>query len=264
MRIGLLQFDVIFGEKEYNLKNIETLLDRERADLWVLPELCTSGYLFASTAELKRMAENVPNGESTQHFIHLAKKYQTTIAAGIAEADGDKIFNSAIVVCPSGLVGVYRKVHLFDREKIFFEPGNIPFQVLDLGTAKIGVMICFDWIFPEAMRTLSMQGAEIICHPSNLVMPYCQNAMVTRCLENRVFAITANRIGIEKRSDFELIYTGGSQITSYDGEILYRGSDRKEIVAVLEIEPSLARNKHINQRNNLLNDLRPEMYLTKK
>ncbi|MDW7682147.1 MAG: nitrilase-related carbon-nitrogen hydrolase, partial [bacterium] len=136
-----------------------------------------------------------------------------------------------------------------------------PFQVWPIGQAKIGVMICFDWIFPEASRTLAKLGADIICHPSNLVLPYCQNAMVTRCLENRVFAITANRIGTEKRGGEKLSFTGASQITAYNGEILHRCDRDNEQLVVIEIDPILARNKTITQNNNIFDDLRPEFYL---
>jgi predicted amidohydrolase len=141
-----------------------------------------------------------------------------------------------------------------------FKPGDLPFQVWHLGRAKIGIMICFDWIFPEAARTLSLKGTEIICHPSNLVLPYCQNAMVTRCLENHVFAITANRIGTETTGEKELSFTGGSQITGITGEILYRASADQEEVAVVEIDPHLARNKNVTPNNHIFHDRRPEMY----
>ncbi len=121
-------------------------------------------------------------------------------------------------------------------------------------------MICFDWIFPEAARTLTLKGADIICHPANLVLPYCQNAMVTRCLENRVFAITTNRIGSEKRNGSELTFTGASQITGCSGEILHRAQIDEEKACVIEIDAQLARNKNITENNNILTDRRLKMY----
>jgi len=121
-------------------------------------------------------------------------------------------------------------------------------------------MICFDWIFPEAARTLALKGADIICHPSNLVLPYCQTAMVTRCLENHVFAITANRIGTEQRGVRTLTFTGGSQVTDTKGKILHRASTDREEVAVIEIDPQLAQDKHATANNHIFNDRRPEMY----
>ncbi|MFO0767873.1 MAG: nitrilase-related carbon-nitrogen hydrolase [Nitrospiraceae bacterium] len=97
--------------------------------------------------------------------------------------------------CRAFRLGCYRKTHLFFEETLFFDPGDSGFQVWDVGGAKVGVMICFDWFYPESARTLALMGADIIAHPSNLVLPHCPDSMVTRCLENRVFSITANRIG---------------------------------------------------------------------
>ena len=260
MRIGLIQFHVCFGEKEKNLLTVERLLKMEEADLWVLPELFNTGYLFVSQKEVDGLAEEIPDGETTRSLIDLSKKYDTAIVAGLAERASGKYYNSAILVDQKGLIGRYRKLHLFDREKKWFSPGDLPFNIWDLGEAKVGMMICFDWIFPESARTLALKGADIICHPSNLVMPYCQNAMVTRCLENRIFAITANRIGEEERGGLKQKFTGRSQITNFDGEILYRALPDKEQIVVLDIDPSMARNKNINDNNNLFNDRRNKIY----
>jgi len=101
-------------------------------------------------------------------------------------------------------LGTYRKIHLFYKEKLYFAPGENPPKVFNVNGVNIGVMICFDWIFPETARTLSLQGAELIAHPANLVLPYCQNAMITRSIENRVFTATANRVGSELREDEQL------------------------------------------------------------
>jgi predicted amidohydrolase len=121
-------------------------------------------------------------------------------------------------------------------------------------------MICFDWIFPESARTLALKGAQIIAHPANLVLPYCQDAMVTRSIENRVFTVTANRIGREKLNDQELAFTGGSQITNPKGDILFRGPMDKAAVHILTINPDQALNKHISIRNDLFKDRKPEHY----
>jgi predicted amidohydrolase len=75
------------------------------------------------------------------------------------------------VVGPKGFIGCYRKTHLFFEETLWFTPGDSGFQVWDIGMAKVGVMICFDWYYPESARTLALQGADIIAHPSNLVLP---------------------------------------------------------------------------------------------
>jgi predicted amidohydrolase len=260
MKVGFIQFEVRFGEKDHNLQAIARLIERQKADLWVLPELFNTGYIFTSQDEVDRLAEKVPDGETTQFLISLAKQSDTNIVAGLAEKNSQQYYNSAVFVNNKGFQGLYRKIHLFDEEKIWFKPGDLPFPVWDIGLARIGIMICFDWIFPEAARTLALKGAEIICHPSDLVLPYCQDAMVTRCLENHVFAITANRIGAEKRGERTLTFTGGSQITGTKGEILHRASTNREEVAVIEIDPGLARNKFATANNHLFDDRRPEMY----
>jgi len=260
MRIGFIQFDVQFREKQHNIEKIYQFMEREQADLWVLPELFNTGYCFTSQNELTQLAEDIPNGETTQFLISQAKKKKTNIVAGIAEKNEANYYNSAILVNEQGLIGHYRKIHLFDEEILWFKPGDLPFQVWELKKAKIGMMICFDWIFPEAARTLALNGADIICHPSNLVLPYCQDAMVTRCLENRVFAITANRIGTERNGNRELTFTGASQITGVNGEILCHASKDQEEVMFAEIDPQLARNKHATQKNHIFHDRRPEMY----
>ncbi len=260
MKVGFIQFEALFGKKEHNLRTVARLMGQEKADLWVLPELFNTGYIFTSSDEVDILAEQFPDGETIQFLISLAKKFDTHIVAGMAEKQENHFYNSAILVNNAGFQGVNRKTHLFDQEKFWFKPGDLPFQVWDIEMAKIGIMICFDWIFPEAARTLALKGAEIICHPSNLVLPYCQNAMVTRCIENHVFAITTNRIGTEDRGGRKLTFTGASQITGSKGEILYRARTDREEVAVVEIDPKLAHNKFVTPNNHIFMDRRPEMY----
>lgn len=260
MKIGFIQFEVLFGDKDYNLGTVSRLIETEKADIWVLPELFNTGYLFTSRDELENLAEEIPGGETTRSLVALAKKNNTSIVAGITERHEELFFNSAILVDANGFRGLYRKIHLFDQEKLWFTPGDLQFQVWDIGAAKIGIMICFDWIFPEAARTLALRGAEIICHPSNLVLPYCQNAMITRCLENRVFAVTANRIGTEERGGKKLTFTGASQVTGTKGEVLYQAKSDREEIAVVEIDPNLAPDKLATPNNHIFNDRRPEMY----
>ena len=122
------------------------------------------------------------------------------------------------------------------------------------------MMICFDWIFPEVSRVLALNGAQIIAHPANLVMPYCQQAMITRCIENRIFAVTANRIGVEKRGEDEFRFTGGSQITSYNGDMLSWASKDNSCTDFVEVDLSLADNKKINLFNDVLTDRRSDFY----
>nr|QBQ84363.1 putative amidohydrolase [Candidatus Lokiarchaeota archaeon] len=165
-----------------------------------------------------------------------------------------------MVVFREELVGTYQKIHLFNKEKLWFSPGEKKLKVFEVNNMKIGVMICFDWIFPEVARSLALQGADIIAHPSNLVLPYCQNAMKIRCLENRIYAVTANRIGEEKRGEDQFNFTGQSQITSYDGKVLSSAPKDKSIVHSVDIDLSLAHDKNLNAYNDLFKERKPEFY----
>lgn len=261
MRIGFLQTEPRFGDPLANLQRVEEAIRSSASDLWVLPELFSTGYLFGSRAILANLAEPVPDGPTTQGLIRIAARSGAAIVAGVAERDHDgRLFNSAVAVDPAGFRAVYRKIHLFDYEKEWFEPGDGPFVVVRLAGARVGIMICWDWRFPESARTLALAGAQVIAHPSNLVLPYCQAAMVTRALENRVFTVTANRIGTEERSGLRLTFTGGSRIVSCEGAILCEGPSEAVAAAAVEIDPGLADRKQVTSHNDLFDDRRPGFY----
>ena len=261
MRIGYFQFDPVFGEVLLNLDVVAARLNVVDADLMVLPELFATGYQFVSKDEVLRLAESVPDGPTTERLMDLARRRGMTIVAGLPERAGEQCFNSAVVVGPKGFMGCYRKTHLFFEETLFFAPGDSGFQVWDIGSAQVGVMICFDWFYPEAARTLALQGADIIAHPSNLVLPHCPDSMVTRCLENRVFSVTANRIGSESRGGkARLSFIGMSEVVNPRGGIVHRAPREEEDLTIVEIDPSEARTKTINSYNDLLRDRRPALY----
>ncbi|MBE9529578.1 MAG: acyltransferase, partial [Proteobacteria bacterium] len=148
----------------------------------------------------------------------------------------------------------------FWGETRIFKSGNTPFKVFDIGPARVGMMICFDWLFPEAARTLALLGADIIAHPSNLVLPNCPQAMITRCLENRVWAITANRVGGEERiKGNPLKFIGSSQVVGPDGTVVVRSGRRVESQSV-DIDVQSARNKMINRDNDIIGARRTGLY----
>lgn len=261
MKVSFYQFSPEFGNIKHNLQKILDAVSSVEADLLVLPELFNTGYQFTSKEEAKSLSERIPSGDTANTLIKLSAKKKVYIAAGMAENNEGKIYNSAVLTGPDGLIGVYRKTHLFYEEKLWFSPGDTGFKVWQTPIGNIGIMICFDWFFPEGTRTLALRGADIIAHPSNLILPHCPDAMVTRCIENRVFAVTANRIGSEQRGDKEkLMFIGKSQITSPMGEILYRASGDKEELTVIEIAVEKARDKNLNSFNDLFNDRKKEYY----
>ena len=260
MKAGFIQFEPLFGEVDKNLKRVEALIEKADADLLVLPELFNTGYLFISKQEVIDLSEEVPEGKTTQMLCRMARERNLCLVGGLAERSGNKFFNSAVLVSPEGYVGTYRKVHLFFEETLWFDPGDKEFEVYDIGKCRLGIMICFDWIFPESMRVLSLKGADVICHSANLVLPFCQDAMITRCLENRVFAVTANRTGTEKRKEKSLHYTGKSQIVASNADLLYRAGGDTEEIGIVDIDVEAARNKKLNNYNDLFKDRRPEFY----
>ncbi len=259
MRVGYIQTSPIFGEKEINFKQIENLIDGIEADLIVLPELFATGYTFISKEEAQKLAEK-ENGATSKFLQKLSKKSSAIVVGGFIEKEGSEIYNSSLIVFKEKIIGTYRKVHLYYKEKVWFSPGNKKLQVYKVNGINIGIMICFDWIFPETARTLALLGADIIAHPANLVLPYCQDAMVTRCLENHVFTITANRIGQEQRGVDKFNFTGASQITSCKGEVLSSAPIDKIFADFVDIDVKEARNKKINDFNDILNDRRDQFY----
>jgi predicted amidohydrolase len=259
MKAGYIQISPVFGEKQQNFQQVLELTHTITADLLVLPELFATGYAFISKDEVAALSEE---GEmETARFLNqLSLQTGAIIVAGFIEKEKDNFYNSAMMVWKDRLIGIYRKIHLFYEEKRWFMPGDKLFEVYNVNDARIGMMICFDWIYPEACRTLAINGAQVIAHPSNLVLPWCQSAMQTRCLENRVFSVTANRTGRERRGINDFNFTGGSQITTVNGTILSSAPTDAAHVEVVEIDPSAADNKMINSFNDLLNDRRTEFY----
>lgn len=261
MKIGIYQTFPKFGKIEENVHKVCHVLKSMDVDLIVLPELFNTGYQFISNEEVERLAEEVPQGFTTQTLHQMAKAKGCYIVAGLAEKDGFQIYNSAVLIGPPGHMATYRKSHLFFEEKLWFKPGNTGFKVYDIGAARIGMIVCFDWIFPEATRILALKGAQILCHPANLVFSLCQKTMIGRAIENRIFAATANRVGSEQRkSGKPLRFTGLSQIVDPDGNCLFQLSSEGEEVKVTEIDPNRALNKMLTEYNNLMKDRRVDLY----
>ncbi len=262
LKVAVIQTHPVFGKREENLSAALDFIPGG-CDLAVLPELFCTGYQFTSKAEARGMAENLAidpdKGSACLALGDFAAASGTTIVAGLAEIDGDRLFNSSVLFRPDGSREVYRKVHLFMDEKSIFTPGDLGFPVFEACGTTIGMMICFDWIFPEAARSLALAGAEIICHPSNLLLPWCQAAMVTRCQENMVYALTSNRVGTENRTGTALTFSGRSQVVSPMGDRL-TGLDPEETGAGVATISLVEKDKQFTPRNDLWEDRRPESY----
>lgn len=259
---GFFQFSPVFAEVQRNLETILNAIHTFEGHLLVFPELALSGYQFLSQDEVRELSEDIPSGPSIKALEEAVRGRDLHVVVGLAERDHDRVFNSAVLIGPKGYIGTYRKTHLFFEETLWFAPGDTGFLVWDIGRAKVGLLVCFDWFFPEAARSLSIKGADILCHPSNLVLPYCPDAMVTRCLENGVFSITANRVGREQRGEKPALpFIGMSEIVAPNGRILCRSSQKDEELVLYEMDMAEARDKRINPYNDLLKDRRPEWYV---
>lgn len=260
MWVGYFQFLPEFGKPQFNLEKFLRFMEKIEADLVVLPELTFTGYLFESREEALSFSETPGKGEIFNSLLELSFKRSIIIVYGFPEREGEKLYNSAVCIFPNGNFYIYRKIHLFGREREIFNRGEEIPEIIEWEGTRMGIMICYDWAFPEMARILSLKGAQILLHPSNLILPYGQQAMRIRSLENRVFSITSNRVGAEKRGGKELTFTGGSQIVSPRGEILAKASENGEEMGIVEIHPHDAEDKCLGEETNLLNDRRPELY----
>lgn len=262
IRIALVQYTPVYGRKSQNLEAISRIIEGIEADVVVFPELCTTGYFFTSKEELATLAEGT-DGEAAMMFRSAAVSKRAIIVAGLAEASGGHLFNSVFVFRPEGGEPlVYRKSHLFYLEPLVFEPGDTGFPVirderLDL---CLGIMLCYDWRFPEAARCLALDGADIILCPSNLVTDAWMKVMPARAIENKVFIAVANRAGSETKGDETLVFKGRTALYDPWGEAILQAGPAGDSVLVVGIDPAAARDKRFNDRNDIFLDRRPELY----
>lgn len=265
MRIAAIQFEPIFGKKDDNIDKLIYYSQSVEADLLVFPELCTTGYFFQSRDESFQQAESF-DGVTVKTIKDISEKTDKIIVFGFAEKDEKKVYNSAAIIFPnSSLNRVYRKTHLFYKEHYCFDPGDTGFFVIEdkERDLKLGTMICYDWRFPEAARSLGLLGADLIVCPSNLVTKIWHKAMPARALENKVYLVIANRIGSEERDGEVIAFNGDSGIWGYNGDLITKAGTNDETVIYTDINPEKTRNKSFNEFNDIFKDRRPDMYVNK-
>ena len=270
VRIACVQMEPIVGEKDRNVhRSIEMIEEAagKGATLVVLPELCNSGYVFDTREEAFALSEEIPAGPTCQAWAGVASKHGLHIVAGIDERDGDALYNSSVVIGPHGYVGTFRKVHLWNKENLFFEPGNLGFPVFKTPIGRIGTFICYDGWFPESYRLCALQGADIVCVPTNWVPIPGQDenreAManilaMASAHSNSLFVAAADRIGTERQQPF----IGQSIIVSYTGwPVGGPASPDKEEIIYADVNLSDARRKrNWNEYNQVLRDRRTDLY----
>ncbi|MBN2722461.1 MAG: acyltransferase [Deltaproteobacteria bacterium] len=263
MKAGYLQYTPMLGEIRKNAENILEFIKShkpdEKIDLLVLPEMILTGYAFPDKASLSRVCSEEFNDFTLAFCKEVSSVTGGYTVAGYPEFKNGLFFNSAMLTDKTTLVGNYQKSHLFGLEKDVFEPGESGFKVFSTPDFNVGIMICFDWVFPESARTLALSGADIIAHPVNLVMPYCQRAMFARSLENGVFTISANRCGTENWGS-PLTFTGESIIYDPRGEMLARGPLDGQELKIVDMDISKAANKNLNSVNHLFKNRRTDLY----
>lgn len=270
VRVACIQMEPVVGDKDRNLARSLEMIDEaagQGARLIVLPELANSGYVFTSRDEAIALAEEIPSGPTTTAWAAAAARHGAWIVAGIAEKAGDRLYNSSVLIGPEGVIGTFRKVHLWNEENLFFEPGDLGFPVFHTPIGRLGMLICYDSWFPEAYRLCALQGADIVCVPTNWVPIPGQDpdreAMANiLCMgsahSNSVFVAAANRVGTERGQPF----IGQSLIVSYTGwPVAGPASATTEEILYANLNLADARRKrNWNEYNQPLRDRRADVY----
>ncbi len=234
----------------HNNENLKNILNKTRiaaasgACLIVFPECALSGYMYSSCSEAVPYVETVP-GPAVEAFSNICRELNVYMVTGLLEKDGNKCYNTAVLVGPKGLIGRYRKNHLpylgIDR---YLDPGNEIFQVYKTDIGNIGLFICYDCTFPESARVMALMGADILALPTNwphgrLIVP--QHVIITRAFENKVHLVAVDRVGIERGAKF----LGLSKIINAWGEVVAEAGQEDEEIIYGELNISDAREKHL-------------------
>jgi len=273
VRIGCAQLSPRVGDLEWNRycakTGIRNLGVRKEKQIVLLPELMSSGYVFDSMEEARASGEPA-DGPTVAQWAEDAAAYEILIVGGFAELGEDgALYNSAVVVGPEGVLAVYRKTHLWDREKLWFTPGSEPPPVVETPVGRIGVAICYDLYFPELTRGLALAGADVIAVPANLPLfprPKSERPVEISIAQstahvNKVWVAVCDRSNDERERGVE--WTGASCIVDPDGW-LAAGPVRGYGTGLLSAECDFdrARDKAWGERNDVVGDLRPELYST--
>lgn len=270
LTVAVGQVEPVFGDVAGNVQRTAEVVARAAAQgvqVLVLPELVSSGYMFASREEAFALAETAGSGPATSEWLRLAAAHDMIIVAGFPESDGARLYNAAFMAHPDGTYAVYRKVHLWDEEALYFEPGDLGFPVVATPHGRLGMLICYDGWFPEAYRTLALKGADLVCVPTNWVpipgQQPGQPAMATvlsmgAAHSNGIVVAAADRVGTERGQEF----IGQSLIASHTGwPVAGPAGSAGEDLLVAQVDLAEARRSRSWGRfNNPVRDRRPESY----
>lgn len=264
-RISCRQLAPTLGDLDANIRLTLDAISAAVADgaqLIVLPELVLSGYMFTSADEARPVAITAEHPAFAQ-WADAVRDTNAIVAGGFAElGDDGNVYNSAAIVDGSGVLAVYRKIHLWDKEKLVFTPGSAVPPVVDTPLGRLGILICFDLEFPEMPRTLALGGAELVLVPTNWPLesvppgervPEVTVAMAA-AYSNRVAIAACDRIGLERGQD----WNGASSIVNQQGWVVATvGADG---AASADLDLSLSRDKSLSDLVDMFGDRRPELY----
>lgn len=256
-RVAAIQFEPLLGAKAENIARLLEFVEaaaRSGARLIVLPEMATTGYCWYDRAEIRPHVEPIP-GPTTARFAELAGHYGCYIVVGMPEvAPRTGVFyNSAALVGPAGVVGVYRKTHSYAADMKWAKDGDLGLPVWETELGRVGIMICMDAGYCEPARLLALGGADVLCFPTNwLGEKSPAPAWMARAYENGCYLIGANRYGRERGVQF----SGGSCVLDPNGTVQAL-QDTGDGVVYGEVSLSSS-----GRRAALLTARRPELYDT--
>jgi omega-amidase len=243
--VGCFQMEVLPGDVEGNLSKVERILPQLRADgcqLVVFPEMWTVGFPYPALQEL---AERTP--KVLEKLLEWAVEYRMVLVGSLPEAEGGKVFNTSYVLDAGGEVaGKYRKMHLFSLtgEPDHFARGQVPL-VCDTTAGRLGIAICYDLRFPELLRRLALDGAQIICLSALWPVTRIDHwslLLRSRAIENQLFVMGCNGCGVEGGTQ----YGGASAIVSPTGKVLGEAGDREAaIIATLDFAEMEGFRRHL-------------------
>ncbi len=263
--IALVQMDCASGNAEANLFKIEARAVEAAgagAQLIVFPECATTGYFVADG--IASLAEPLP-GPSSERLSRLARSLRVHLMVGMIERGEEKYYDDAVLFTPEGDLHAYRKTHLFGPERSVFTPGDRP-VVVETALGRLGLSVCYDLMFPEFIRSLVLNGAQVILNATDWITDAWQTSMGwsadtmsslarIRALENGVHVAMADRAGVEAG----WLSLGGSTVASPTGRVLATlGAD--EGVALATIDLTNADFARWADLATYLRDRRPELY----
>jgi N-carbamoylputrescine amidase len=266
VRVACAQYAVREGDRDHNLGRSLHFIRQgieQGADLVVLPELASSGCDLGSRVRALELAEEVPGGPTVRAWREEAENFGVCVVGGLLEREGDTLYNSAVLLAP-GVLGRYRKTHLWNKEKLLYIPGR-DLPVFDTPLGRIGVLICYDAWFPEAARTLALKGAQILCVPSNAPDDWVPEEQrrggltmlnvhaIAHANANRLFVAVANRVGDG--------YLGRSCIVDPTGGVLALGDPTQEGLVLADVAPGRSRSeKRLTDASHAFDDRNPAVY----